>query len=55
MKYTLVAPQEANFKLNKISIDSPIGQALLGKAVGEIAEAIVPAGKLELEILKIER
>jgi len=55
MKYTLVAPQEANFKLNKISIDSPIGQALLGKAVGETAEAIVPAGKLELEILKIER
>ena len=55
MKYTLVAPQEANIKLNKISIDSPIGQALLGKAVGETAEAIVPAGKLELEILKIER
>jgi transcription elongation factor GreA len=55
MKYTLVAAQEADFKLNKISIDSPIGQALLGKAVGETAIAIVPAGKLELEILKIER
>lgn len=55
MKYTLVSAQEADFKLSKISIDSPIGKALLGKAVGEVAIATVPAGKLELEILKIER
>lgn len=55
MKYTLVAAQEADFKLNKISIDSPIGQALLGKVIGDVVTVIVPAGKLELEILKIER
>lgn len=55
MKYTLVAPQEADFKQNKISIDSPIGQALLGKQVGDVVQVTVPAGKLELEIKKIER
>lgn len=55
MKYTLVAPQEADFKQNKISIDSPIGQALLGKEVGDVVQVTVPAGKLELEIKNIER
>lgn len=55
MKYTLVSGQEADFNQNKISIDSPIGQALLGKVIGDVVTVIVPAGKLELEILKIER
>jgi transcription elongation factor GreA len=54
MKYTLVSANEADFKQNKISVDSPIGQALLGKEVGETVEVQVPAGKLELEIKKIE-
>lgn len=55
MKYTLVAPQEADFKLKKISIDSPIGKALMGHAVGDVVEVSVPAGKLKLEIKNIER
>ena len=55
MKYTIVAPQEADFKLGKISNKSPIGQALMGKSVGDVVEVKVPAGKLELEIRKIER
>ena len=55
MKYTLVNKSEADFKKSKISIDSPIGQGLLGKSVGDICEVIVPAGTLKLEILKIER
>lgn len=55
MKYTLVSKDEADFKQGKISVDSPIGQAILGKEVGDVVTVDVPAGKLELEIKKIER
>jgi transcription elongation factor GreA len=55
VKYTLVSKDEANFKENKISVDSPIGKAILGSEVGESVEVEVPAGKLKLEIKKIER
>lgn len=55
MKYTLVSKDEADFKLGKISIDSPIGSGILGKEVGDVVSVKVPAGVLELEILKIER
>lgn len=55
MKYTLVSKDEADFKQGKISVDSPIGQGILGKEVGDVAKVKVPAGTLELEILKIER
>jgi transcription elongation factor GreA len=51
--YTLVSEQEADLKSGKISINSPIGQGLLGKKVGEKAEIQVPAGILTLEILEI--
>ncbi|HKK24109.1 MAG TPA: transcription elongation factor GreA [Gracilimonas sp.] len=54
MKYTLVSPNEADFAAGKISIESPIGKALLGKEVGEEVEVDVPAGKLTLKVLKIE-
>jgi len=55
MKYTLVSPSEADFNLGKISIESPIGSALMGKSVGDIVKVTVPAGILELEIKNIER
>src|SRR5699024_3372120 len=55
VKYTLVSPDEANFKQKKISIKSPIGEALLGSEVGDIVEVEVPVGTLKLEIKKIER
>lgn len=55
MKYTLVSKDEADFKQNKISVDSPIGQAILGTEVGDEVSVDVPAGTLELEILNIER
>ena len=55
MVYTIVPEKEANFKENKISINSPIGQGLLGKKVGDIAEIMVPAGKMSFEILEITR
>lgn len=52
--YTLVGDDEADFKLGKISINSPIARALVGKKVGEIAQATIPAGTMQLEITKIE-
>jgi transcription elongation factor GreA len=55
MVYTIVSAQEADFKENKISSDSPIGAALMGKKVGETVIVKVPAGNLELEIINIER
>ena len=54
MQYTLVSPNEADFKASKISIESPIGKALVGKAIGDVVQVKVPAGELELEIKKIE-
>ena len=53
--YTLVAENEANLAEKKISVDSPIGKGLLGKAVGDIAEVSVPAGVIPFEILEISR
>lgn len=53
--FTLVSPDEADVDLDIISIKSPVGAALLGKAVGEIIEILVPAGKLKYEVIKISR
>lgn len=53
--YTLVSPVEADMANGKISAQSPVGKALLGKEVGEKAVAKVPAGDLELEILEVSR
>jgi transcription elongation factor GreA len=55
MTYSIVPEKEADFKSGKISINSPIGQGLLGKKVGEIAEITVPAGKMQFEVLEITR
>ena len=53
--YTLTAQEEANFSEGKISVDSPIGKALLGHKVGDSVEIKVPAGILKYKILKIIR
>ena len=53
MKYTLVAQNEADLKQGKISVDSPIGKALLGKKVGEKVDVQVPAGSVTFEITQI--
>ena len=53
--YMLVSPVEADMSVGKISVRSPVGTALLGKSVGEVALAKVPAGALEMEILEISR
>ena len=51
--YQLVAEAEADLKLKRISVNSPIGKGLLGKAVGDIAVITTPGGNLELEVLSI--
>ena len=53
MTYTIASPHEANLREGKISIKSPIAQALLGKKVGDIVEAHVPAGVVKLRIESI--
>ena len=51
--YQIVSEKEADLKLKKISASSPIGNGLLGKTVGEIAEIKVPAGIMKYKIEKI--
>jgi len=53
MAYTIVSDTEANLREGKISVGTPIAQALLGHKVGEKVAAKVPAGVVELEILEI--
>ena len=53
MKFEIVSPHEMNLEAGKISLKSPIGAALMGKKVGEIAEALVPSGTLRLKIESI--
>jgi transcription elongation factor GreA len=55
MSYQLVAESEADMKVGKISVASPIAKGLLGKKVGEKIEITVPAGKIEFEILEVSR
>ena len=53
MAYTIVAESEANLKLGKISVNTPIAQGLLGKKVGDVAEITIPQGKISLEVVNI--
>ena len=53
MKFEIVSPHEMDLDAGKISLKSPIGAALMGKKVGEIAEAQVPSGTLRLRIESI--
>ena len=55
IEYTLVAENEADIKVRKISIDSPIGKGLLGKKVGDIVDIQTPGGLLQFEIIDITR
>ena len=53
--YTLVAENEADIKARKISVESPIGKGLLGKAEGDIADIVTPSGIMQFEIIEISR
>lgn len=52
--YTIVGPNEANPLAGRISNETPLAQALLGKKKGDRVEFTVPAGKIEYKILSIE-
>jgi transcription elongation factor GreA len=54
VKYRIVGEHEANVREGKISINSPIARALIGKSKGESAEVTTPKGTRSYEILKIE-
>lgn len=51
--YQIVAEEEADLKLKKISVKSPIGKSLLGKKVGQIANVKTPTGTIKYKILSI--
>ncbi|HZG99479.1 MAG TPA: transcription elongation factor GreA [Flavisolibacter sp.] len=51
--YQIVSETEADLKAGKISVTSPIGRGLLGKAVGEVAEVTVPAGLMKFKVEEI--
>lgn len=51
--YQVVSEKEADLKAGKISVTSPIGQGILGKQVGEVAEVKAPAGLLKFKIEEI--
>lgn len=53
MKFEIVSPHEMNLEAGKISLKSPIGAALMGKKVGETAEAQTPSGTIHLRIESI--
>jgi transcription elongation factor GreA len=52
-EWTLVGPGDEDYDQNKILLTSPIGQGLLGKKVGDVAEIPIPRGTLKLRILEI--
>lgn len=55
MEYTLVSDPEADLKVRKISVNTPIAKALLGKKVGAVVEVTIPSGTVEYEIVEISR
>jgi len=50
LTYQIVSEKEADLKLNKISITSPIGKGLMGKVIGDVAEVQAPAGVMKFKV-----
>ena len=55
MEFTIVGSTESNSLQNRISNESPVGRELLGKKVGDIVAIDTQAGKMEYEVLEIQR
>jgi len=53
MEYQLVPESEANFKIGKLAVSSPIAQGLIGKKVGDVVQIKVPSGVIPFEIISI--
>ena len=54
VSYQLVGPDETDLKAGKISVDSPVGRALLGKREGETVTVNRPKGEVDFELMKIK-
>lgn len=54
-EYTMVSAEEADVEQGKLATTSPIGKSLMGKSVGDVVKAMVPAGTITLEIMAIRR
>lgn len=52
--YQIVGDDEADLKIGKISVSSPIARALIGKYAGDVAEVVAPGGVKEYEILDVK-
>lgn len=52
--YKIVGDDEADFKINKISVNSPIARGLLSKSAGDEVKIVTPQGEVEYEIVKVE-
>ncbi|MCX6257671.1 MAG: transcription elongation factor GreA [Bacteroidia bacterium] len=55
MEYLLVSESEADIRSNKLSINTPIAQGLLGKKVGDVVSIKVPSGIIPFEIIEISK
>ncbi len=54
MKYTIVSPHEMDLSAGKISLNSPIGRALMGKMIGEVVDVEAPSGVFQIRIESID-
>jgi len=55
LEYALVSEEEADYSSNKISVTSPVGEALIGHKENDAVKIKVPAGTLRYKVLKISR
>ena len=55
LEFSIVGSTEANSLLGKISNESPLGMALIGKKVGEVVEVEAPSGVMQYKVLDIQR
>lgn len=53
VNYQIVGDDESDIKNNKISINSPIARAIIGKEEGDVVEVVAPAGNIEYEISEV--
>ena len=54
MTYQIVGDDEADIKVSKISVSSPIARALIGKEEGEVVNVQTPGGLVEYEIVEVK-
>ncbi len=53
IRYRIVGADEADIKSGRISVNSPVAKALIGRSVGDVVQIVVPSGKKEFEVIEI--